>query len=843
MPSGRATASTLRRAAPSALAALLAGIIHLVALRRGHLWPLGPQSRGMGDFGPQYLPFHQALGELLHGNPMIGLEFNWFSGAGVGFLPDYVTYLSSPLNLVLALVPARHVDLAVALLVLVKVMLAAAAMAGLLTRLAPRSSWWPAVFLGACHASSAWVFELGVFTPMWLDGLIGFPLLCLAALWTVERRRPARAALLVALVWGANFYSAYMASLGAGIFLLTWLASTASGWRSALSSLGRFILTGFLGVLLNGVLLLPTVLAVGRGVPYATAPLQPLTQQTIWSRLLPFTEGVASTPMIFTGTVPVILAASLLVPHGLRLRESLPWPVALGAMVASLQVPAVVMVWNLFDTPNGNPFRYSFVICGFTAIAAMLALQQGSLRDADTRTVSPKPLALAPGACLVLWLASRLDDVEVANMYVDPRLAMRWSLCLAVGLALVGLLHRWRRSQTVVAGFLALACAAEMVVCAGFVDDHARLFLGVLPLENGVTAMRTERAEEATAKAGWPQGRVGGAPAPRRTYWTALNEPLALKYPSLPYYSSTMNGDVARTLIGLGEPYRAGGRIVLDRSDPALDALLAVAVRATDPDFGRLAQQKAFPMVRLLTSPTPVVDEDPTAPLPPVLARRNALLESPVFVPAQGVAFPTPAVLGKHSVSAGADVELSARCAAGQTLHLVTDGVDATAHWTTPTGEQRRVGLKDRRVTPLTGLSSGTIHLDSIRRDAQIRDNALACLDDGSLRRQVDQTVAPRVQIARSRLNASFADAVTGDVVVATAAQAGWSCRLDGRSTPVTQRAGLLTVHAEAATELQCRYRTPGLVQGAAASLVALIGILSWGLSPLMNRRAVSRRR
>ncbi|MEL4359421.1 MULTISPECIES: YfhO family protein [unclassified Luteococcus] len=837
------TTHTLHRVAPPGLAALLAGLIHLAVLRSSHLWPLGTRSRAMGDFGTQYLPFHHALAELLHGNPMIGPEFNWFSGAGVGFLPDYVTYLASPLNVVLAVVPARHVDLAVALLVLLKVMLAAAAMTGLLTRLTPRSAWWPAVFLGAGYASSAWVFELGVFTPMWLDGLIGFPLLCLAARWTVERRRPIGAAFLVALVWWANFYSAYMASLGAGLFLLTWLASTASGWRTALGSLGRLIMTGFLGVLLDAVLLLPTALAVGRGIPYPTAPLEPLPQQAIWSRILPFTEGVASTPMIFTGTVTVILAASLVVPHGLRLRESLPWPLALGAMVASMQVPAVVMVWNLFDTPNGNPFRYSFVICGFMAITAMLGLQQGSLRDAATRTVSPKPLALVPGTCLVLWLAARVDDVGVHNLYVDSRLAMGWSICLAVGLGIVALPHRWPRGEAVVAGMLALACTAEMVACAGFVDEHSRRFLAVAPLEDAVTAKRTERAAQATVKAGWPTGRVGGAPAPGQTYLTALNEPLTLKYPSLPYYSSTINGDVAKTLTGLGKPQRAGRRMVLDRSDPALDALLAVTVRAADPQFGRVAHQKAFPMVRVLVSPTPEVDENPVAPLAPVLARRNALLESAVFAPTQSIAFPTPAVLGQHPVAAGAEIDISARCAPGQTLYLLTERVDATASWTTPAGERRRIGLQDRRVTPLTGLSSGTIHLGNIRRDALISSNALACLDDESLRRQVSQAVAPRIQIARSRLSATFPEEVTGDIVVATAAQAGWSCRLDGRSTPVTARSGLLRVHAEAASELQCRYRTPGLVPGALASLVALIGILSRGPSPLRSQFAASRRR
>ncbi len=54
---------------------------------------------------------------------------------------------------------------------------------------------------------------------MWLDGLVGFPPLCLVAEWVREGRRPVPAPLAVALVWTANFYTAYMATIGAALVL------------------------------------------------------------------------------------------------------------------------------------------------------------------------------------------------------------------------------------------------------------------------------------------------------------------------------------------------------------------------------------------------------------------------------------------------------------------------------------------------------------------------------------------------------------------------------------------------------------------------------------------------
>ena len=258
-------------------------------------------------------------------------------------------------------------------------------------------------------------------------------------------------------------------------------------------------------------------------------------------------------------------------------------------------------------------------------------------------------------------------------------------------------------------------------------------------------------------------------------------------------------------------------------------------------------------MVRLAPAPrSTAADSLPRAPLPVVLERRNALLAEPIYFSATDVSFSTSGEDEMHPVLAGSSVQISARCAPGQTLHLASDSIDAMASWTSAEGRGRRVSLFDRRVTPLTGIESGTFTLDPINRDTLLSSNSLACLDHDALQRQVAATARPAITVDGSRLAASFPEPVTGDVVVATAAQRGWSCQFDGQDAAITSRSGLLTVPAEQNRELSCRYRTPGLVPGAVLSLLALGGSLWWagwqrglagGRRPRLSRAGLGRLR
>lgn len=96
------------------------------------------------------------------------------------------TYLTSLFALLVGVFPRDRTDLAVYVLTVLKMASAAALMALLLTLRSGRR--WAAGVLGGSYALCGWSVVEASYNPMWLDGLVALPLLCLAG----ERSRTGR---------------------------------------------------------------------------------------------------------------------------------------------------------------------------------------------------------------------------------------------------------------------------------------------------------------------------------------------------------------------------------------------------------------------------------------------------------------------------------------------------------------------------------------------------------------------------------------------------------------------------------------------------------------------------
>lgn len=185
-----------RRAAGRRAAGLRAGLLAALLTVLGtcggdavaRVFPFGPRHRAVNDLANQFVPYHAYLWDLLHGRTEGGPPLlDWRAGWGTSFLPDYGTYLSSPFAPLVALLPRDDIEYAVYGVTVLKTAVAAAVMTVLLRRLGPGGPgpagpagpagwWWPAV-LGAAYALCGWSLAEGTYNPMWLDGLVAFPLL------------------------------------------------------------------------------------------------------------------------------------------------------------------------------------------------------------------------------------------------------------------------------------------------------------------------------------------------------------------------------------------------------------------------------------------------------------------------------------------------------------------------------------------------------------------------------------------------------------------------------------------------------------------------------------------
>ncbi|MFD0367916.1 YfhO family protein [Streptomyces sp. NPDC127114] len=566
---GWAAGRTAARAAGRA--PLLAALLTVLAMCAGDAvastFPFGPHRRSVNDLGNQFLPFHARLWDLLHGRADGGLLLNWQSGWGTSFLPDLGTYLTSPFAPLVALAPRADLAYALYAVTVLKAAAAAAAMAFTLPRMRPAADprmWWGAGLLGAAYGLCGWALLEAVYNPMWMDGLIAFPLLCLVGVWVREGRRPLLGPLVVALCWTANFYTAYMATLGAALVLVV----TAPRWRVVL----RGAVTVLLGVGLAAPVLAPVFLGTRYAYPGVVRDFVPADGADLAARLMPATYGF-STPALFVFTAVPVLAASLL------FRRMWRWPAVVAGVALSLQWGPTHLVWHVFATPNGSPYRQTFVLTGVLVLAAWAALADGP----------PDRRSLLGGVAVVGVPAL----AALGSDQVTP-----WGLGLfAAGLAVVLVRHR-----RLALPLLAAALVAQASATTAWGDKERLARLDDYP---AWSAADSRRAAALAGADGWPAYRTdSGRPQ------TTGNEPMMLGGQGGSYYSSLTPDVLTRTMAALGVGWTSRGRNLQSLDNPVTDALFAVGARLRDGEAVRTGP--ALPLVTVRPpGPAPVYGASP----------------------------------------------------------------------------------------------------------------------------------------------------------------------------------------------------------------------------------------
>ncbi|MEU9391371.1 YfhO family protein [Streptomyces sp. NPDC048324] len=865
------------------LAALVATAVTCAADALARSRPFGPRTRDVNDLGNQYVPFHAHLWDLLHGRADGGLLVNWQSGYGSSFLPDLGTYLGSPFGLLVGVFPRDEIDLAVYAITVLKTASAGAAMAVLLLSLRP-GRWWAAGLLGAAYALCGWSVAVGSYNPMWLDGLLALPLLCLVGEWTLRRRRALLGVLVVALAWTANFYTAYMATLAAGLVLLLRLGLSGLPARRRLGTAGRAAATVVLGVGLAAPLVTVVWFGTRHAYPGRTVAFRPVSTPDLLARLLPTTYSFGS-PALYAGTAALLLALALPFHRAAPRRVRAGWPLLLTAVALSFQWGPTHLVWHAFATPQGSPYRQAFVLCALLVITAWHTLSYGL----------PGPRALgAAGALLAL-----LTAVASRSTLMKP---VSWAvLALAVagaagGLALLRAAESRRAASRDGSGPAAAGVADGPASPSGSwsavrgLTDSPRPSSGARPPARRRTALAVlalallfggqfgeamatsfvatrqryghmddyapwgarQRAQaQAVARAdGWPRHRTD----PGREQ-TVGNDPLMVGGQGAQYYSSLTSDVLSRTLTALGGGWTSRGRSVQSLDNPVTDAIFSVGARVhspTDPHQGYLPQvggplsvsrEDVPPLVTVRPRP----DATPFGPSP--YRNQELLLGSRVYtVPRIAVHDDAGEPVRAGRVGSGnalAAPVITADCPAGSQVELWAPHFSGTARLADRTAFFRSARPRNRAaMEPLgTAPASGRVRIHlTPDRPGSIPQGAVGCLDTARLRAAVDRlkaSGATRVTVSDATVRAELPAGSKGIAVVAAPHIAGWRCAAgDGAAVPAKDHHGLIAVPLDGtSTTVTCTFHPPGLRLGTSVGAGSLLTLALLGVLAAVRRR------
>ncbi|MFC8493167.1 YfhO family protein [Streptomyces sp. NPDC057235] len=820
-PGPRAGAPARGARAAGAAALLTAALFCLAtALSRSH--PFGPVTRNVVDLGQQYLPYHAYWRSFLLGETHGDAFLNWNSGFGSNFLGDIGTYLSSPVDLLVVLFPADRIELALYAVTAVKITAAGAAMAALLLRLRP-GPWPVAALLGTAYALSGWTFNFGSTVPMWLDGLVALPLLCLVGEWARTARRPVLGPLVVALAWTANFYTAYMATLGAAVVLAVRLL-TAEETATARQRLAG-ALRAARGVLIGVGLAAPLVAVVFLGTktadPTPEVTFAPAAWTDVLARLLPATASTSS-PALFIGTPALLLALTLPFNRAVapRVRAALTAAVVLVAL--SLQWEPTHLLWHAGASPNGVPYRQAFVLCGLLLVAAWFSVAGGV----------PRPAALLAGGALLgalAWAARGSVDID---RWTFPAFGTAALLALVAALLALTAARKGPTGATRLPSarllpllavlLLVAAQAGEAAVTGKRIEERQRDKVAWSPRTG---PWHEAAAREAARADAWPRHRTDPGEVP------GGNDPLLVGGQGAEYYSSLTSEVTSRTLISLGFGSYAKGRHPVTLDNPVTDALFSVGTRIRSRP-AEPVRKDAPPRAEVTATTVPVpplvtVRPSPRPAGPPgdsAFARQERLLGASVYE--------LPALRRTGGT-------LTARCPAGSQVWFWAPeyrGTAALAGGEPVTFDGRPPAVSAAMGALGTVPDSGEVRIAlGPGGRARLPGQPVGCLVRARLDSAVDRltaTGATRVRTTGHTVTAELPPGSTGVAVLAVPRVSGWRCAAgDADLRPARAYEGLVAFPLDGRTgTVHCSFRPPGLALGGAVGAGALLALAATGL-------------
>ncbi|MFD9305946.1 YfhO family protein [Streptomyces sp. NPDC060048] len=771
--------------------------------------PFGATGRAINDQANQYVPFHQALWDLVHGQAAGDVLFTWRGGFGQQFLSDYYTYLGNPFSWLAVLVPRAQVDLAVFAVTPVTMGTAAALMSVYLGKLHP-GPWWQRGLLGAVYGLCGWALSDASYIPMWLWGLVALPLLGIAVEWCLEQRRWPGVALLVAFAWFGNFYTAMMATMAACVLLAVRLIVLDMTGAQRLRAVWRAATAAATGILLTLPLLLPSFLSSGAAQPTKAAAFDPVRIEVFLTGMLPGTYLWGGRPRLYVASLGLILAGSFLLNTAVARRTRLVWAAASLLVVLSFQFPPTQYVWHGLAVPNGNPYREAFVFSGMVVVLAWLSL---------ANRPRPPHLALTAGLLVAAtFVLRRTDDFGGAT----------WPAVLGGGavslLALVLLaLGEKRRVLVPVAAVLMVGVVfAESTAAAAYADARRSRERWAKPVVTSSQSI-TRHFEAVRSVDGWPAYRTDSG-APRTSY----NDALALRAEGPQYYSSYLPAVTFQALEPLGYGYKNDGRTIFGADSPVLDAIFSIGARVrpgSDQDTWTGSKFPAPPLVTVragaYASPNPAGS---------VYAHQESVLGATVYRVPQ-------VTLGGSAT----EQTYAARCAPGSEAFWYSPalyGTLASAGTEQPL-EDRMTGVLRLGEVPASGVLDVTVR--TLTQNATAGEHPIGCLDRAALADTVTRltaTGATAVSAGGHSIEATLPKGSSGTAVFAMTDVPGWQCTAGGGTASPVSFHGLVSVPLPPGTDkVSCAFTPRGLTPGLAAATLALLALTSATIATLRRRR------
>ncbi|MBP1560279.1 MAG: YfhO family protein [Oscillospiraceae bacterium] len=348
------------------------------------IYPFGDESVLVLDLNGQYVYYFENLRDAFWGRG--SLVNSWSRNLSGEIIGIYAYYLASPFTLVVMLLPRSIMPFSLLIMQMLKVGTASVTFCYFLRR-SKRTSPHTSLIFSMLYSLMAYMI-VQLMDPMWLDGLIYLPIICLGIERLVNNGKWLGFIIPLALMFIANFYIGWMIAIFCCVYFLVYYFFVSEEtvpfkFKHFFLSGVKFACGGVLAAICSAWLLIPLYYSLSLGKFEFSTPNYDMKTQfdfiDFFVNLLPNVYDTCrpeGSPVVYCGIITILLIPLYFMNTNIKLRNKIGFGVLALTVILSMYLSTVDIVWHGFQVPNWLPYRYSFTFSFVLLIMAAQAFER-----------------------------------------------------------------------------------------------------------------------------------------------------------------------------------------------------------------------------------------------------------------------------------------------------------------------------------------------------------------------------------------------------------------------------------------------------------------------------------
>ena len=329
--------------------------------------PVGDSSVLVLDLNGQYVYYYEEFRNAFWGDG--SLIYNWSRNLSGEMFGVFAYYLASPFMVIILLLPRTMMATSILILQLAKIGTASISFMYFLKKVSSKPPRITSLVIFPTMYALMSYMVVQLMDPMWLDGLIYLPLICVGVHKLVENGKMLHFIIPLSLMFIAHFYIGYMV----GIFTFMYFCLCCFGKEGRIVPKKFFIkcvkfgVSTLISLMCAAWVLIPVYNSLKLGKFEFTTPDFSMATQfdflTFITKLFPlsydtvYPEGM---PMVYCGTLTLLLIPLYFLNSRISMKEKTSYGILSILVVVLMYLKPIDIVMHGFQVPNWLPFRYSF---------------------------------------------------------------------------------------------------------------------------------------------------------------------------------------------------------------------------------------------------------------------------------------------------------------------------------------------------------------------------------------------------------------------------------------------------------------------------------------------------